>query len=96
MGGGQLYGGEELYDFCSSSDVIRAIQSRRTRWVGNVARRGGEYRCYCQSVVKLQTLRVLIQFAFIDMMCCTSHKSVYRWILCLNLTAMLITTAVTR
>jgi hypothetical protein len=31
---------EDLQDFCSSSDIIRAIKSRRMRWVGNVARRG--------------------------------------------------------
>ena len=53
-GGGQLQG-EELHDFCSSSDVIRAIKSRIMRWVGNVACRG-ENTGATISVVKLQTL----------------------------------------
>jgi hypothetical protein len=38
---------EELYDLCSSSNVVRVIKSRRMRWVGYVARmveRRGAYR----------------------------------------------------
>jgi hypothetical protein len=41
-GGGRQLKGEELHDFFSSSDVIRSIKSKRMRWVGNVARRGGD------------------------------------------------------
>jgi len=94
-GGGQLQG-EDLHDFCSSSDVIWAVKSRRMRWVGSVARRGENTGATVRVVVKLQTLGILIQFAFIDMMCCTSHNSVYQWTLCLNLTVMVTETAVTR
>jgi len=40
MGRGTGDGGQELNDFCASSNVTGAIKSRRMRWVGNVARRG--------------------------------------------------------
>jgi hypothetical protein len=32
---------EELRDLCSSPSIIRIIKSRRMRWAGHVARRGG-------------------------------------------------------
>jgi len=38
---------EELYDFCSSQNIIRLIKSRRMRWARHVARMGitsGAYR----------------------------------------------------
>jgi hypothetical protein len=38
---------EDLKDLYSSSNIVRVIKSRRTRWVGNVARmeeRNGLYR----------------------------------------------------
>ena len=31
---------EELYDLCSSLNIIRLIKSRRMRWVGHVASMG--------------------------------------------------------
>jgi hypothetical protein len=33
---------EELHDFYSSSSIIRIMKTRRMRWVGHVARMGGE------------------------------------------------------
>jgi hypothetical protein len=33
---------EELRDLYSSPSIIRIIKSRRMRWVGHVARKGGE------------------------------------------------------
>ena len=35
---------EELNDFHSSRNIFRVIKSRRMRWAGHVARRGGEER----------------------------------------------------
>jgi hypothetical protein len=38
---------DELHDLFSSPDIVRAIKSRRMRWVGHVARMGdgrGVYR----------------------------------------------------
>jgi hypothetical protein len=36
---------EELRDLYSSLSIIRIIKSRRMRWVGHVARTGGEEEC---------------------------------------------------
>ena len=36
---------EELYDLCSSPNIIRVIKSRRMRWARHVARMGEEDRC---------------------------------------------------
>jgi hypothetical protein len=36
---------EELNDLYPSPNVIRVIKSRRIRWVGHVARKGGKERC---------------------------------------------------
>jgi hypothetical protein len=36
---------EELYDLCSSPNIIRVIKSRRKRWAGHVAHIGGEENC---------------------------------------------------
>jgi hypothetical protein len=60
---------EELQDICCSSDVIRATSSRRMICTG---RKDG-------LSLRLLTLGVLIQFSFIDKMCCASRKSVYQW-----------------
>jgi len=35
----------ELYHLYFSPDIIRVVKSRRLRWVGHVARRGGDERC---------------------------------------------------
>jgi hypothetical protein len=37
---------EELYDLCSSPNIIRVIRSRRMRWVGHVARMGNRRGAY--------------------------------------------------
>jgi hypothetical protein len=37
---------EELRDLYSSPCIIRIIKSRRIRWVGHVARNGGEEECF--------------------------------------------------
>jgi hypothetical protein len=37
---------EELCDLHSSPSIIRIIKSRRTRWVGHVARRGEKRNAY--------------------------------------------------
>jgi len=36
---------EELNDLYSSPNIVRVLKSRRMRWVGHVARMGGEERC---------------------------------------------------
>jgi len=36
---------EELYDLYSSTNIVRVIKSRRTRWAGHVARMGEERGC---------------------------------------------------
>ena len=36
---------EEFNDLYSSPNIVRVIKSRRMRWVGKVARMGGEGRC---------------------------------------------------
>ena len=36
---------EELSDLYSLPNIVRIIKSRRMRWVGHVARMGGEERC---------------------------------------------------
>jgi hypothetical protein len=47
MGGWRKLHNEELYNFCSSPNIIRMMKSRRMRWVGHVARmkeKRNEYR----------------------------------------------------
>ena len=36
---------EELSDLYSLPNIVRVVKSRRMRWVGHVARMGGEERC---------------------------------------------------
>jgi hypothetical protein len=36
---------EELYDLCSSPNIVRVIKSRRMRWAGHVARMGRGKAC---------------------------------------------------
>ena len=36
---------EELNDLYCTSSTVLVIKSRRTRWLGHVARLGGEERC---------------------------------------------------
>jgi len=36
---------EEFNDLYSSPNIVQVIKSRRMRWVGHVARMGGEERC---------------------------------------------------
>jgi hypothetical protein len=36
---------EELHNLYSSPNIIRMIKSRRVRWTGHVARRGGDEEC---------------------------------------------------
>jgi hypothetical protein len=38
--------GEEFHDFCSSSNFIRTIKSRRVRWAGHVTLTGAMRRGY--------------------------------------------------
>jgi hypothetical protein len=41
----KLHSGER-HNLCSSSDIIRQIKSRRMRWAGHVARKGGGRNVY--------------------------------------------------
>ena len=45
---------EELYDLCSSPNIIRVIISRRMRWTGHVARIGESCSPYMILVGKLE------------------------------------------
>jgi hypothetical protein len=42
MGGWRKLYNEELHNLYSSPSIIRIIKSRRKRWMGHVARMGGE------------------------------------------------------
>jgi len=50
---------EELYDLCSSLNIIRLIKSRRMRWVGHVARMGDRRGAYRVSVERPKRKRPL-------------------------------------
>jgi len=50
---------EELYDFYSSSNIVRVIKSRRMRWAGHVARMGEERGVYRVLVWKPEGRRPL-------------------------------------
>jgi len=75
LGGGYVMwrgaggGGQELNDFYSSSDAIRAIKSRRMRWVGNVARRRGGGRT---QVLPLEC-RYATDVRYFDSVCIYRH-----------------------
>jgi hypothetical protein len=44
-GGWRKLHNEELHNLYSSPSVIRMIKSRRMRWIGHVAAKGGEAEC---------------------------------------------------
>jgi len=50
---------EELYDLCSSLNIIRLIKSRRMRWAGYVARTGDRRGAYRVSVERPEGKRPL-------------------------------------
>jgi hypothetical protein len=50
---------EELHNLYSSPDIIRQVKSRRTRWVGHVARMGEEWNVYRVLIGKPERKRPL-------------------------------------
>jgi hypothetical protein len=50
---------EELYNLCSSPNMIKMIKSRRTRWAGHVARMGEKRNAYSILVGKPEGKRPL-------------------------------------
>ena len=50
---------EELYNLCSSSNVIRTMKSRRMRWVGHVARVGDRRGTHRVLVGRSEAMRPL-------------------------------------
>jgi hypothetical protein len=52
-------GSEELYNLSSSPNIIRQMNSRRTRWEGHVARMGEERKVHKILVEKFEGKRAL-------------------------------------